>query len=70
MKIASYGHAAMQALHPMQIDLSKSTIPSRRANIAPVGQAVTHGAASHWLQRVTWNARRAWGKTPTSTDLT
>src|SRR6267378_7558826 len=53
IKIASYGQAAMQALHPMQIDLSKSTIPSARLNIAVVGQAVTHGASAHWLQRVT-----------------
>src|SRR5260221_8224419 len=60
----------MQALHPMHTDLSKSTIPSGRANIAEVGHAVTHGACSHWLQRVTWNARRVSGKTPTSTDLT
>jgi hypothetical protein len=47
MKIASYGHAAMQALQPMQIDLSKSTMPSDRLNIAAVGQAVTHGACAH-----------------------
>ena len=26
--------------------------------MAEVGHAVTHGASSHWLQRVTWNARR------------
>jgi hypothetical protein len=44
MKIASYGHAAMQALQPIQIDLSKSTIPSVRLNIAVVGQAATQGA--------------------------
>jgi hypothetical protein len=47
MKIASYGQAAMQALHPMQISLSKSTIPSGRLYIASVGQAVTHGASVH-----------------------
>ena len=70
MKIASYGQAAMHALHPMQASLSKSTIPSGRVNIAPVGQAATHGASSHWLQRVTWKARLACGKTPTSTLLT
>ncbi len=44
----------MQALQPMQIDLSKSTMPSRRRYIAEVGQISTHGASSHWLQRVTW----------------
>ena len=53
MKIASYGQAAMQALQPMQIVLSKSTIPSWRRYIACVGHAVTHGASVHWLQRVT-----------------
>ncbi len=60
----------MQALQPMQIDLSKSTIPSGRRYMAPVGQASTQGASSHWLQRVTWKARRARGKLPTSTLLT
>src|SRR6185503_8963639 len=44
MKIASYGQAAMHALQPIQMDLSKSTIPSARLNIAVVGHAVTHGA--------------------------
>src|SRR5688572_27481907 len=53
MKIASYGQAAMHALHPMHADLSKSTMPSGRRNIAVVGHAVTQGAWSHWLQRVT-----------------
>jgi hypothetical protein len=53
MKIASYGQAAMQALHPMHIDLSKSMIPSGRAYIAEVGHAVTQGAWEHWLHRVT-----------------
>ena len=70
MKIASYGQAAMHALQPMQIRLSKSTMPSSRRYIASVGHAATHGASSHWLHRVTWNARRACGKVPTSTDLT
>ena len=60
----------MHALHPMQTDLSKLTIPSSRRNIAWVGHAVTQGASVHWLHRVTWNARRACGNTPTSTDLT
>ena len=60
----------MHALQPMQIVLSKSTIPSSRRYIAPVGHAATQGASAHWLQRVTWNARLACGKTPTSTDLT
>src|SRR5690606_9663236 len=60
----------MQALQPMQMDLSKSTMPSGRRNIAPVGHAAVQGASSHWLQRVTWNARRACGNSPTSTYLT
>ena len=60
----------MQALQPMQMRLSKSTIPSARVCIAPVGHAATQGASAHWLQRVTWKARRTWGKVPTSTDFT
>jgi hypothetical protein len=36
----------MHALQPMQADLSKSTIPSGRRNIAAVGQAATHGASA------------------------
>src|SRR5918992_4732956 len=60
----------MHALQPMQMRLSKSTMPSGRLNIAAVGQAATHGACAHWLQRVTWCARRACGHTPTSTCLT
>ena len=37
MKIASYGQAAMHALQPMQIRLSKSTMPSSRRYIASRG---------------------------------
>ena len=70
MKIASYGQAAMHALQPMQMPLSKSTMPSSRRNMAWVGHAATHGASSHWLHLVTWNARLTCGNTPTSTDLT
>ena len=40
----------MHALHPMQMLLSKSTIPSGRLNIAAVGHAATQGGDSHWLQ--------------------
>ena len=36
----------MQALQPIQIDLSKSTMPSARLNMAVVGQAVTQGACA------------------------
>jgi hypothetical protein len=60
----------MHALQPMHSRLSKSTMPSARWYMAVVGQAATHGASSHWLQRVTWNARRACGNTPTSTAFT
>ena len=70
MKIASYGQAAMQALQPMHASLSKSTIPSGRLCMAEVGQAVTQGASTHWLHRVTWKARLASGNVPTSTDFT
>ena len=70
MKIASYGQAAMHALQPMQTFLSKSTIPSGRWYMAEVGHASTQGGSAHWLQRVTWNARRACGKRPTSTYFT
>ena len=38
--------------------------------MAAVGQAATHGASSHWLQRVTWKERRACGNVPTSTAFT
>jgi hypothetical protein len=38
--------------------------------MAWVGHAATHGASSHWLHLVTWNARRTSGNTPTSTDFT
>ena len=60
----------MHALQPMQMLLSKSTIPSGRLNIAEVGHAATHGGDSHWLQRVTWKERRACGKAPVSTYFT
>jgi hypothetical protein len=60
----------MHARQPMQTRLSKSTIPSGRAYMAAVGQASTQGGSAHWLQRVTWKARRAWGKRPTSTHFT
>jgi hypothetical protein len=51
--------------------LSKSTMPSGRLYIAAVGQAGTHGASAHWLQRVTWNgAPRLRERAPTSTYLT
>ena len=60
----------MQALQPMQMLLSKSTMPSGRLYIASVGQAVTHGASVHWLHRVTWKFRRTSGNSPTSTDFT
>src|SRR5512135_2248321 len=60
----------MQALQPMHADLSKSTMPSGRVNMAAVGQAATHGASVHWLHRVTWKARQTCGNVPTSTFLT
>ncbi len=38
--------------------------------MALVGQAVTQGALSHWLQRVTWKLRITSGKMPASADFT
>jgi hypothetical protein len=38
--------------------------------MALVGQACVQGAEEHWLQRVTWKARRVCGKMPTSAYLT
>ena len=37
----------MQALQPMQISLSKSTMPSGRRYMAWVGHAATQGASAH-----------------------
>jgi hypothetical protein len=37
----------MHALQPVQIDLSKSTMPSGRRHIARFGQAVVHGVSAH-----------------------
>ena len=37
----------MQALQPMQMSLSKLTIPSGRWYMACVGHAATHGASVH-----------------------
>ena len=57
-------------MQPMQRDVSKSTIPSGRRNIAVVGQTSTHGGSAQWLQRRTANWRRVCGKVPVSTYLT
>src|SRR3989337_3334686 len=68
--MGSSGQAWMQALQPMQREVSKSTIPSARLNIAVVGQTFTHGASAQWLQRRTATSRRVSGKVPRSTYLT
>jgi hypothetical protein len=60
----------MHDLHPMQFDVSKSTIPSFRLNSADVGQIVTHGASVQWLQRITENDRFVSGHVPCSTYFT
>src|SRR5688500_19048091 len=60
----------MQALQPMQMDLSKSTIPSPRWYMAAVGHASAQGGSAHWLQRVIWKARRTSGKRTISAYLT
>ena len=43
---ASYGHACIQALQPIQMSESKSTIPLERLYNAVTGQIVTQGASS------------------------
>src|SRR6266545_7348223 len=60
----------MHDLQAMQCWLSKSTMPSGRVNSARVGQIVTHGASSQWLQRKTVKYRRTSGNLPFSTFLT
>ncbi|SUZ95819.1 uncharacterized protein METZ01_LOCUS48673 [marine metagenome] len=54
----------------MQRASSKSTMPSGRVNRAVVGQIVTQGASSQWLQRWTLNSRLLSGKVPFSMYLT
>ena len=68
--MASYGHACMHALQPMQALLSKSTMPSSRLNSASVGQICTHGASVQWLQRMTPKSRLVSGNCPESTYFT
>ncbi len=60
----------MQDLHPMQLSLSKSTMPSSRLISACVGQILTHGASVQWLQRITAKSRVESGNVPESTYLT
>ena len=40
----------MQNRQPMHLSWSIRTIPSSRWWLRPVGQTVTHGASSQWLQ--------------------
>src|SRR6516162_5139986 len=61
MYSASYGHAFMHALQPMQRCGSKSTIPSSRLYSALTGHTSTQGAFVQWLQRSTAKWRRASG---------
>jgi hypothetical protein len=52
MKRASYGHAAMHALHPLHASWWTSTTPPLSWMwLAPHGQQGTHGGSSQWLQR-------------------
>jgi hypothetical protein len=53
-----------------QRPVSKSTMPSGRWNIAPVGQISTHGGSAQWLQRRTAIWRRVAGNVPVSTYFT
>ena len=40
-----------QYRQPMHLLASMTTMPSSRWFVASVGQACTHGASEHWLQR-------------------
>ncbi len=52
MKRALYGHEATHALHPMHASASTSTTePVLCTWLAPVGQQLTQGGSSQWLQR-------------------
>ena len=46
-----YGQAMTQYRQPMHLLESTMTMPSSRWCDASVGQACTHGASAHWLQR-------------------
>src|SRR5262245_1186429 len=70
MYSASYGHAFMHDLQPMQRESSKSTMPSLRSNSAWVGQIFTHGASAQWLQRLTEKCRLVFGNSPFSMYFT
>ena len=67
---ASYGHAFMHDLHPMQLLSSKSTTPFGDRYNAEVGQIFMQGASSHWLHRMTVNLRATSGKVPVSMYFT
>src|SRR3954451_23276763 len=54
----------------MQLAVSKSTIPLSRWKSALVGQIVTHGALSQWLQRITAKCRLTSGNEPDSMYFT
>jgi hypothetical protein len=60
----------MQARQPMHEAWLKSTMPSRRLNSVLVGQIVTQGASSHWLQSTGKKNRRVSGNDPFSTVFT
>jgi hypothetical protein len=60
----------MQLLQPMQLAVSKSTIPSVLRKSAPVGQIETQGASEQWLQRITEKNRLVSGQVPFSMYLT
>jgi hypothetical protein len=60
----------MHDLHPMQMLVSKSTIPSERLWSEDVGQIVTHGASVHWLHRMIEKERMVLGHVPCSTYFT
>jgi hypothetical protein len=60
----------MHDLHPMQREVSKSTMPSERMKRARVGHIPTQGASTQWLHRMTLKYRLVSGHEPFSTYLT
>jgi len=59
------GQAAMQALQPMHLLAVTCTVwPSASTWLAPVGQQLTHGGLSQWLQRSLRISMLSCGKVP------
>ena len=54
----------MHALQPVHFAAFTSTTPPSPTWDAPVGQALTHGASEHWLQRSERICIERFGKVP------